>query len=135
LFYDFAVTIPAGTPEDSPVEKTLKLTHGVVHRLEVEFYPGARRYVWVKIFHEEHQVWPTNPDGSFQTDGYTIAFDDFYELKTEPFSFTVRGYSPNADYDHVVTIRIGIIESRIALAMLRVSAGMEKFLRLVGIRW
>jgi hypothetical protein len=134
MFYDFAITIPAGTTESAPVEQELKLTHGVIHRVEVEFYPGPRRYVWIKIFHEEHQLYPTNPDGSFCTDGYTIAFDDYFELFTPPYSLLARGYSPNADYDHVVTVRIGVIESRIALATLRVAKALEKFLKVVGIK-
>ena len=56
MFYDFAITIPAKTPESAPVEEELKLTHGIIHRVEVEFYPGPRRYAWVKIFRGGHQV-------------------------------------------------------------------------------
>lgn len=134
MFYDFAITIPAGTSEDDPVEEELKLTHGVIHRVEVEFYPGPRRYVGLRIYHQEHQLYPTNPDGEFKTDGYTIAFDDFFELKTAPYALKARGYSPDADYSHVVTVRIGVVESKIALALLKMATGLEKFLKIVGIR-
>jgi len=134
MFYDFAITIPAGTAEASPVEQELNLTHGIIHRVEVEFYPGPRRYVWVKLFHREHQLWPTNLDGSFQTDGYTIAFDEYEEMLESPYVLKVRGYSPNADYSHVVTVRIGILESRAALLLLNALKGLMKLFKLLGIK-
>ena len=134
MFYDFAITIPAGRTEDDPVEEILELNEGVIHRVEVEFYPGPRRYVYLKLFRHEHQLWPTNPDGSFRTDAYTISFDEYYELKGEPLQLLARGYSPDADYDHVVTVRIGIIESKIALLSLKIARGLERFLHYVGIK-
>lgn len=134
MYYDFAITIPAGTAEDSPKEQELNLTHGIIHRVEVEFYPGPRRYVWVKIFQHEHQLWPTNLDGSFCTDAYTIAFDEYHEMFQPPHNLLVRGYSPDADYDHVVTVRIGILESRTAVLLLNALKGLMKLFKLMGIK-
>ena len=134
MFYDFAITIPAGTAEASPVEQKLDLTHGIIHRVEVEFYPGPRRYAWVKIFHREHQLWPTNLDGEFRTDAYTIAFDEYEEMFEPPYALLVRGYSPGADYSHVVTIRIGILSSKAALLLLAALRGLMKLFKLLGIK-
>lgn len=134
MFYDFAITIPAGRGEDNPVEEILELNEGIIHRVAVEFYPGPRRYVWVKIFRHEHQVWPTNPDGSFRTDAYTIAFDEYYELKGRPTQLLVRGYSPDADYSHVVTVRIGILESKAAILLLTALKGLMKMFKVMGIK-
>ncbi|MBA7479976.1 hypothetical protein ES707_15420 [subsurface metagenome] len=134
MFYDFAIKIPKGTKEVAPVEQEFNLTHGIIHRVEVEFYPGPRRYVWVKIFHHEHQLWPTNLDGSFQTDAYTIAFDEYEELLEAPYNLLVRGYSPEADYDHVVTVRIGILESKTVILLLNALKGLMKLSKLMGIK-
>lgn len=134
MFYDFAILIPAGRGEDNPVEEEINLTYGIIHRVEVEFYPGPRRYVWVKIFHRDHQIWPTNLDGSFQTDGYTIAFDEYEEMLESPYVLKVRGYSPNADYPHVVTVRIGILESKAAITLLSALKGLMRLLKLMGIK-
>ena len=134
MFYDFAIKIPKGTKEDKPVEQELNLTYGIIHRVEVEFYPGPRRYVWVKILHHEHQLWPTNLDGSFQTDAYTIAFDEYEELKEAPYNLLVRGYSPHADYEHTVVVRIGILESKSALLLLSALKGLMKLFKMMGIK-
>lgn len=134
MFYDFAISIPAGRPEDDPVEVELNLTHGIIHRVEVEFYPGPRRYVFVRILHHRHQLWPTNIDSAFCTDAYTIAFDEYQELKEAPYNLTVLAYSPAADYPHVVTVRIGILESKGALLLLTALKGLMKLLRVMGIK-
>ena len=126
MFYDYAITVKAKTKENDPEEAELELTKGIIHRVEVEFYPGPRRYVFIRILHGLHQVWPTN--------AYTIGFDEYYELKAAPYKLRVIGYSPDADYDHVVTVRIGIIESRTALMLLDAIKGMTKLLHLVGIK-
>ncbi len=134
MFYDFAILIPYGTKENEPVEEDLELTKGIIHRVEVEFYPGPRRYVYIRILHGLHQVWPTNPEGTFRTDAYTIGFDEYYELKAAPYKLRVIGYSPEADYPHVVTVRIGIIESKVALMLLEAIKGMTKLLHFMGIK-
>lgn len=134
MFYDFAITIKAKTTEAEPKEQILQLAYGIIHRVEVEFYPGPRRYAWVKIFRHEHQIWPTNLDGSFRTDGYTIAFDEYEELKVKPYELLVRGYSPDANYDHVVTIRIGILESKTAILLLTALKGLMKLLKMMGVK-
>lgn len=134
MFYDFAITIPKGTKEDEPVEEELNLTHGIIHRVEVEFYPGPRRYVWVKIFHREHQLWPTNLDGAFRSDAYTIAFDEYEEMFEPPYTLLVRGYSPYADYPHVVVVRIGIMESKTGILLLNTLKGLMKLFRMMGIK-
>ena len=134
MFYNFAILIPKGKTEDDPVEEELNLTHGIIHRVEVEFYPGPRRYAWVKIFYREHQLWPTNLDGSFRTDGYTIAFDEYEEMFEPPHTLLVRGYSPDADFPHVVTVRIGILSNKMALMLLGALKGILKLCHFMGIR-
>jgi len=133
VFYDFAITVPAGTAETSPKEERLKLSKGIIHRVEVEFYPGCRRYVEVVIFHGNYQLYPTNRPGAFSTDGYTIAFDDYYELPAETNELVVSCWSPDADYDHVIVVRIGVMESKMVLLLSSVIRGLAKMLRLMGI--
>ena len=133
MFYDFAFTITKGKTKAAPEELELKLTHGVIHTVRLDFPPGPRGEVEIALFHEEHQLYPTNPDGAFNADNTYINYDDYYELFTEPYFLKARGWAPDANYDHTIHIEIGIIESKIALAALGVAKGLEKFFKLVGI--
>lgn len=134
MFYDFAFTITAGKTKAAPAEQVLKLTHGVIHTVRLDFPPGPRGEVNIALYHEGHQLYPTNPDGAFNADNTYINYDDFFELLTEPYSLKARGWAPTANYDHTVHIEIGVMESKLALAMLKLALGMEKFLKMVGIK-
>lgn len=133
MFYDFAITIPAGTLESSPEEIELKLVQGVIHTVRIDIPSGSRGEVHLIILRAEHQLYPTNLDGTFNTDNRYIEFPDVEELNAAPFSLIARGWSPDADYDHTYHIEIGLVESKFALASLKVAQSIEKFMKLLGI--
>ena len=133
MFYDFELTVPAGTPAATPTEVKMQLTHGVVHTVRVDFPPGPRGEVYLAIFQGGVQRYPFNRGGYFRADNTYINFDDYLELTRAPYLLTAKGWAPTAAYDHTLHIEIGLVESRIALASLRLAAGLEKFLKLVGI--
>ncbi len=133
MFYDFEIVIPAGTTQASPKEVEMKLTHGVIHAVRIDFPPGPRGEVYLAIFQGSIQRYPYNRGGYFRADNTYINFDEYLELKSEPYVLTAKGWSPGAAYDHTLHIQIGVIESKIALASLKLATGIEKFLKLVGI--
>ena len=134
MFYDFALTIPAGTAKSSPAVQRMKMTHGVIHDVRIYYPPGPRGEVDVAIFEGGHQVYPTNRGGSFNADNVYINFGDYYELFDAPYELTAKGWAPDADYDHTIRIEIGLIESKIALASLTVARGLERFFKAIGIK-
>ena len=115
MFYDFSFTIPANTPKAIPHTEDVKLTHGIIHRVEVGFPEGCVKLVHCVIKEGLHQHWPTNPDGSFNTDGYTIAFNEFLDFTRKPYILTLVGWSPTTIYPHTLEIRIGILPERVLL--------------------
>lgn len=129
MFYDFAITIPANTAKSSPVEQELNLTYGIVHRIEVHFpaYCAGLAHLIVKRF--EQQLWPTNPDGSFASDNYTIAFSEHYSLETSPYTLKVEAWNEDDTWPHTITLRIGILPLR-ALSPWEAAKGLLR--RLVG---
>lgn len=133
MFYDFVITIPASTAATSPTVLDMKLTHGVIHTVRIDFPPGPRGEVNLVIFKGGTQLYPFNLEGYFNTDNRYITFDDYQELFSAPYTLTAKGWSPDADYDHTLHIEIGLIESKVALASLKLARALEKFLKLVGI--
>lgn len=114
MFYDTTLTISAGTAKTSPATEELHVTHGVIHRVEIEFPAGCAGLVFCTISHQEHQLWPTNPDGYFCSDDYVIAFDDYYEIFGAPYFLKLKGWSPGAYLSHTLKIRVGILPRPIA---------------------
>lgn len=133
MFYDFPITVPALRAEDDPVEEELKLTHGVIHRVEVRFRRGTDFRVGLRIYRWEHQLYPTNPDSDFKDDGRAIVFDDHYRLTVEPYSLKVRAYAPTATYPHVVYVRIGVLPPELLTPFAGFASMFKKLFRLLGI--
>ena len=115
MFYDFSFTIPANTLEKTPAELNCKLTSGVIHRVEVGFPPGPRYMVYCAIRKGLHQVWPTNPGGSFNSDNFTIVINEFYPLLYSPYLLTLQGWSPGTTYKHIIEVRFGILPQDVLL--------------------
>jgi len=134
MFYDFEITIKAGTTEAAPKEESFKVTKGVVHYAEVSFPAGCRQYVYLRLFHLEHQIIPTNRQGSLRGEGYTIPISEHYKLDTAPYIIKAKGWSPSAVYNHTLTVRIGILRED-ELEPLKGLPGMfAKFFKLLGVK-
>jgi len=108
MIYEYDLAVSAGTTQEEPAEQRMKLSRGIIHKLEVSFPPGCNNLVLVTIRRALHQVWPTNPDGQLKANGHTISMPVWYELETEPYELEVKAWSPDCSYDHTITVRIGI---------------------------
>jgi hypothetical protein len=109
VFYDFSFQIEANTAKSDLHTQDVHLTHGIIHRVEIGFPAGCRGYAHVAIRHGLHQLWPTNPAGSFNADNYTIVINEYYPLHTAPYRLTLHGWSPGTAYPHTIEIRFGIL--------------------------
>lgn len=115
MFYDFSFTIPLNTPKNEPEELQVKLTRGIIHRVEIGFPAGPRHMVHVAIRKGLHQQWPTNPQGSFNSENFTIVINEFYPLLTKPYILTLQGWSPDTAYQHTIELRFGILPAEVLL--------------------
>jgi hypothetical protein len=53
LFFAWDVTIPANTLEAAPKTQTLKLTYGVITKVDVKYPAGCNGVVWVRVLRGE----------------------------------------------------------------------------------
>lgn len=113
MYYDFSFTIPANTTQASPEKEDVKLCHGVIHRLEIGFPRGCAGLVHLQIREGLHQRWPTNPQGSFNTDGHAIGINEHLRFTREPYILTLVGWNLDDTYDHTLEVRIGILPQEV----------------------
>lgn len=107
--YEFALVVPAATPLASPFTDDLQLEQGIIHYLEVRFEAGCQREVHCKLERWGHQAFPKLPSVSFSSEDETIKKDTRFPLLAEPYSLKFYGWSPSADYNHTITVRIDIL--------------------------
>jgi hypothetical protein len=108
MFYSFDLQIPANTPEAHPVSLDCPVSSGVVNRVMVIFPIGVATLAHVRVFRSSHQLWPSNLDGSFASDGEFLDFAENYPVMDLPHEFTFSGWNDDDTYAHTITLRIGI---------------------------
>jgi len=132
VFYDFAITIPAGRTQADPVKQELKLCYGILRRVEVAFPAGCKGYVSLIINWREHQLYPTNPDEAFNAEEYTVPIDDYFPITVPPFSLFAVGWAPSAIYNHIITVRIGILPIEVAGVDIDTAKYLQTIVGLIG---
>jgi len=110
MIYSFAIETAITYSATNKLKTDLKLTAGIVHQIDIVFPTGCAGFLYVAINHGLHQVWPTNPNESFHTDGETISFKEFYELVGTENEMFVYTYNLDDTYAHSVIIRLGILK-------------------------
>lgn len=133
MYYSYLVNVPANTTEQHPVVTTAKLTGGVIHRVEVQFPAGCADLARCAIDHDGHQYLPSNPEGSFGSDDYSIPIDEYYELRPDHSTLQLRMWNADDTYDHEITVRIGVLGVEAVNPFAGITVTLRKFLRLVGV--
>jgi len=132
MLFTHTLTVPANTPEAAPYEEAVKMTHGVITMVEVEFPPGCAGLVRAFVRRSLHQVWPTNPEGVFRTDGRAIRWADYYEILDEPLELTVGGWSEDDFYPHDVIFYFELTPKDIAERGKVAAGAMNKIRQLLN---
>jgi len=114
MFYAWDIKITAGTKEDTPKTQVLKLTAGVVTRVDVKFPPGCHSLVKVRILHAEFQLVPLSRGEWVTGDGEPVQTEGYYTLPADQNSLKFVGCSPLTRYDHTVTVRVSILPEEAA---------------------
>ena len=124
------LSVPAGTPENSPVTKKIRLEPGVLKKIEVLFPFGCNCLVKVKIKRGGKVIVPANADMWLVGNGETVSIELLLEELAEPFELELVACSPNTQYDHTIYFRFHIVPPEIAFPEKRI----EKFLQEIAKR-
>jgi len=108
MFFAWDITILANTLETSPKTQILKITTGVITRLDIKFPAGCHGMVKVRILKSEFQLVPLSKGEWVTGDGEPVLTQPNYEVTGPPTELKFIGCSPGTIYNHVITVRINI---------------------------
>jgi hypothetical protein len=132
MFFAWDITIPAGTPETDPVIKILKLTKGVITRVDLKFPRGCHGMVRVRLTRYESPLVPLSRGEWVTGDNESIPTEGYYELTEIPTQLKFVGCSPGTLYDHTVTVRIQVLPQKVA-TMIPVIELLSRLLQRMGV--
>jgi len=132
LFFAWDITMTADTKVTAPKEQILKLTTGVITRIEIKFARGCHGLVKVRLLHHESQLVPLSRGEWVTGDDEAVGFNEFFELKTTPYQLKFVACSPDTGYDHVVTVRVTVLPARVA-TMIPVIELLTRLLQRMGV--
>ena len=131
MIYTADITTPHGTAKIDPVITLIKVTKGLVYRVEIEFPPGAAGLHHTVIFDGGFQVWPTSPGVTFHGGWSLIGFDDTYLKLSAPYEFTAYSWNLDETYDHSISIRLGMVSDEVFMARYLPTYAYDHFMKLI----
>ena len=134
MWYHYTLSIPAGRAEDTPVEKEINLTYGVIKYLGVGFPKGCKQRAKVRVYHREHQIFPNNADEPACWDGGIEGGEHHHRMNEDPFVLLARGYSPTATKAHDVTIFINVLPFGVAEWWYYIVTPLSRVMKLLGLK-
>lgn len=102
MHYAGQFTVTLGSTLQSQDSVKIKITEGILHSGIFFFPAGCRGTVHLSLNHAIHQIWPTNPSGTFAFENYVHEVKDYYTLPPGVKQVELKGYSLDADYDHTI---------------------------------
>ena len=131
MIYQATIITPITIYTISPLRTVLKVSKGLVYKVEVESPVGPQGLLQTRIMDGGHQLWPSSVDEYFHPDGLCISFDDTFLKLAEPFQFDILTWNIDDTYSHEVTVRIGMVSQEIYMARFLPSMAYEQLLILI----
>lgn len=116
MIYAAGITTPKDTPKTSLQKTTIRVTKGLVYKVEFYFPSGSAGLMGVAVFDGLFQVWPSNVGEFFLGEEQEIDFDDMYLKEAAPFEFQCYTYNTDDTHEHFVAVRIGMVSSEVFMA-------------------
>lgn len=122
MLFTADVTITAGTTEASPKEQILKIAHGIITWVYVLFPSGCHGLVECVILHHERQIFPSTENMVIKGSGIMIAWNEYYESYQSPYELKIKAWSPDAGYNHEITVGVAVLPRKAIVALAIVDA-------------
>ena len=110
MHYSFFFTVQHENDVDNPLVETIKLSSGVLRKVQISIPVGVNWSVRCCILNDSLQLLPTNHDGYYSGDGTVIDANLWYDLLSNPNTLYFVGWSVDTEYDHKIGVVLDVKE-------------------------
>lgn len=116
MIYSADIQTLADRKKTNLLRTPLRVTKGLVYRIEICFPAGSAGLMGVAIFDGSYGLWPSTVGEFFTGDGNTISFEDLYLKEAAPFIFDIYTYNLDTANPHNVQVRVGQVSKEVYMA-------------------
>jgi hypothetical protein len=100
---------PAHTSTNKLITE-VKLSAGILRRVDIVFPPGCVRLVHVQVFHGVNQILPVIPGTSYAEDSMHLELPEYIPFATGDNTFWIVTWNTGCSYKHLVNIMLNVQE-------------------------
>jgi hypothetical protein len=130
MFVSKRVTIPANTTEANATKTTIKVASDVLHYVAVQFPAGCAGLVHVRVWANEHPVFPSDPALDIAADTWTVESPVIHKFDPGEAYINIQAWNEDDTYEHTITVYASIIEGKYLFPQENVVLQVAEFLRL-----
>ena len=127
MIYSKAISTPKDTKKTGLKKTPLRITKGLVYKVEFDFPPGPAGLMGVAVFDGLYCVWPSNMGEFFTGDDTLVSFDDLYLKEAAPYVLDVYTYNEDDTHAHMVNVRLGLVSKKVYMARFMPSLAWREF--------
>ncbi len=130
--YFYTLTVPAGTTAGTPAEESVTLPAGVLSQVTIFFPPGPQGEVGVRLLHNRSQVFPARANQWAAWDSGAVSAKINLPLAVGDTGIVVQGKSPDANFDHEITVQFDVNTSGLPLEPVDIPDALDRVEVLLG---
>jgi len=130
VFISEQITVPANTDEADPVISHVKVSPDVLHYIAVQFPPGCRGLAHVRVYANEHPVFPSDPAKDIAADSWTVESALIHQFDPGYSELKIIAWNEDDTYEHTVTVYASVLERKFLFPQETISFQIADFLRL-----
>jgi len=114
MVFRYSILTPANTAATAKKKTILKIAHGIITQIDIQFPSGPQGLLHLHINNSLHQIFPFNTGEDFASDSVLITFREHIPHLVEPFELQAYTWNLDDTYEHIIIIRVGILPVYVA---------------------
>ena len=105
----FDIRIPYENKETNPHTEILKLSYGVITKVQIVIPDGHKGLAHLVLKYHESQLYPLSRGEDYHGDGIPVEFEDMFPLYVEPYELKAIGWSESVKYAHSFLVSVNVL--------------------------
>jgi len=105
--YNYAITVPAGTPLKIPYIEEHGVKPGTINNVHIEFPSGCNRFVYVQVWMGETPLIPDDKGEWLRGNAHLYSYLMDFQVEPMQGKLKIICASPDATLDHFINVGLG----------------------------